>query len=241
MFRTTGSWQSLSDYIRGCLAHVVAQPAGEGQEDAAAARIFTVIDGHLVRIVNSLADSGWKFRCPCSLRCCGGRCKRCAFRTKASRWRVQIMGILETRNLDFKNVLILSVNDDTFPATGPSRPPSFLTTCATLTACRRRSTTRGAYAYYFYRLIQRAERVHLVYCSRSDDKPPASPVATFTSSEYESPHKPVYRPIRLGVNLSARQPLSVDKTGQVADARAYLDGGQSVFRRRRSTITSNVR
>ncbi len=86
VFRTTGSWQS-SDYIRGCLAHVVAQPAGEGQEDAAAARIFTVIDEHLVRIVNSLADSGWKFRCPCSLRCCGGRCKRCAFRTKASRWQ----------------------------------------------------------------------------------------------------------------------------------------------------------
>lgn len=41
VFRTTGSWQSLSDYIRGCLAHVVAQPAGEGQEDAAQRREFS--------------------------------------------------------------------------------------------------------------------------------------------------------------------------------------------------------
>ena len=145
VFRTTGSWQSLSDYIRGCLAHVVAQPAGEGQEDAAQRReFFTVIDEHLVRIVNSLADSGLEIPMPvfASLLRRTLQTLRVPYEGEPLAG-VQIMGILETRNLDFKNVLILSVNDDTFPATGPSRPPSFLTTCATLTACRRRSTTKG--------------------------------------------------------------------------------------------------
>lgn len=229
VFRTTGSWQSLSDYIRGCLAHVVAQPAGEGQEDAAQRReFFTVIDEHLVRIVNSLADSGLEIPVPvfASLLRRTLQTLRVPYEGEPLAG-VQIMGILETRNLDFKNVLILSVNDDTFPgnrAVSSSFIPYNLRYAYGLPTPQHHE---GVYAYYFYRLIQRAERVHLVYCSRSDDKRTGEPSRYIYQLEYESPHKPVYRPIRLGVNLSARQPLSVDKTGRVADAlRAYLDGGQ---------------
>ncbi len=81
----------------------------------------------------------------------------------------------------------------------------------------------GAYAYYFYRLIQRAERVDLVYCSRSDDKHRRAQ-SLHLPARIRVASKPVYRPIRLGVNLSARQPLSVDKTGQGGRCAARLLG-----------------
>ena len=83
---------------------------------------------------------------------------------------LQVMGILETRNLDFKNVIILSMNDDNFPGnvTGAS---SFIP--YNLRAAYGMPTPEhheGVYAYYFYRLIQRAERVDMLYCLQADDK-----------------------------------------------------------------------
>lgn len=75
---------------------------------------------------------------------------------------VQIMGVLETRNLDFKNIIMLSVNEGMMPKT--SNDPSFIPynmrkAFGLLTFENRNSI----YAYYFYRLLQRAENVTLAY------------------------------------------------------------------------------
>lgn len=74
----------------------------------------------------------------------------------------QIMGILETRNLDFKNIVMLSVNEGMLPKTGNDAsfiPYSFRKAFGMTTPEHK----NAVYAYCFFRLIQRAENISLVY------------------------------------------------------------------------------
>ena len=78
---------------------------------------------------------------------------------------LQIMGVLETRCLDFDNVIILSMNERVFPRKHYSR--SFIP--ANLRRGFGMATVEFQdcmYAYYFYRLISRAKRVTLLYDAR---------------------------------------------------------------------------
>ncbi len=80
---------------------------------------------------------------------------------------VQIMGILETRALDFKNLIILSVNDGVLPAvsSGSSFIPYTLREAFGLPSINHQESI---YAYHFYRLLQRAENVTFAYNSNSE-------------------------------------------------------------------------
>ena len=80
---------------------------------------------------------------------------------------MQIMGVLETRNLDFKNLLMLSVNEGQLPKAGgeSSFIPYNLRKAFGMTTIEHKN---AVYAYYFYRLIQRAENITLMYNTSSD-------------------------------------------------------------------------
>lgn len=75
---------------------------------------------------------------------------------------LQIMGMLETRGLDFENVLMLSVNEGYLPGrmVETSFVPYSLRCEYGLTTSRHKT---AVYAYYFYRLIQRARHIRMVY------------------------------------------------------------------------------
>lgn len=78
---------------------------------------------------------------------------------------LQVMGVLETRCLDFKHVLLLSANEGVLPqkANDASFIPFIIRKHYGLTTFTRKT---AVYAYYFYRLLQRAETVTMVYnCS----------------------------------------------------------------------------
>lgn len=78
---------------------------------------------------------------------------------------LQIMGMLETRCLDFENILMLSVNEGNIPKRNNDNSfiPYVLKREFGLTTQSRKT---AVYAYYFYRLIQRAKHVRMVYnCS----------------------------------------------------------------------------
>ncbi len=79
---------------------------------------------------------------------------------------LQIMGILETRTLDFENVVILSMNEGTFPRSRPrySFIPFNLRKGFGLPTIEHQDSI---YAYYFYRLIQRARNISLIYDTSS--------------------------------------------------------------------------
>jgi hypothetical protein len=80
---------------------------------------------------------------------------------------IQIMGILETRALDFKNLIILSVNEGILPAVsaGSSFIPFSLREAFGLPSINHQESV---YAYHFYRLLQRSENVTFIYNSNSE-------------------------------------------------------------------------
>jgi hypothetical protein len=75
---------------------------------------------------------------------------------------LQIMGILETRGLDFKNLLLLNVNEGFMPGGTNENTfiPQFLRSHFEMNTIDHQDSL---FAYYFYRLIQRAEQITLVY------------------------------------------------------------------------------
>ena len=80
---------------------------------------------------------------------------------------LQILGMLETRNLDFRRVILLSANEGTLPS-GRSQntliPYELQRTFHLPTYDEKDSV----YAYNFYRLLQRADEVYLLYNSATE-------------------------------------------------------------------------
>ena len=80
---------------------------------------------------------------------------------------LQIMGPLELRALDFDNLIILSANEGMFPRRSVSSsfiPPELRKGFGLPTY----EYQDAVWAYYFYRAVQRASRVWMVYDSRTD-------------------------------------------------------------------------
>ena len=75
---------------------------------------------------------------------------------------IQVMGVLETRCLDFPHLLMLSVEEDALPRPTQlnSMIPPLIREAYGLTTPRHRICI---YAYYFYRLIQRSQEITCVF------------------------------------------------------------------------------
>jgi ATP-dependent helicase/nuclease subunit B len=81
---------------------------------------------------------------------------------------LQIMGMLETRNLDFKNLIILSANEDILPA---AKSHTSLIPFDVRAGFKMHSFSEkdAIYAYHFYRLLQRAENIHIIYNTQTQN------------------------------------------------------------------------
>lgn len=80
---------------------------------------------------------------------------------------LQIMGVLESRTLDFREIYICSMNEGILPA-GKSQNsliPFHIKKEFKLPTHKEKD---AIFAYHFYRLLQRAEKVHLIYNSSVD-------------------------------------------------------------------------
>jgi ATP-dependent helicase/nuclease subunit B len=80
---------------------------------------------------------------------------------------LQMMGVLETRTLDFENVIVLGMNEGILPAGkgGNSFIPWDLKKHFGLPLSSEKD---AVYAYHFYKIIQRAKNVCLVYNTETD-------------------------------------------------------------------------
>jgi len=81
---------------------------------------------------------------------------------------MQVMGMLETRNLDFNKLILLSVNEGTLPSLGlgNSLIPYDIQREFGLPTFKEKN---AVFAYHFYRLLQRATEVYLVYNTEAND------------------------------------------------------------------------
>lgn len=136
---------------------------------------------------------------------------------------LQLMGMLETRCLDFDNVIILSMNERIFPR-------RFYTASFIPIQLRRHFNMptvehqESMMAYYFYRLISRAGKVFMLYDSSTQSKGSGEPSRFITQLEkiYGCPitHKQLTADVHPGNSLV----INVKKQGRIADkVKAYLN------------------
>lgn len=117
---------------------------------------------------------------------------------------LQVMGVLETRNLDFKNVVMLSLNEGQLPkGSGDSSfIPYNLRKAFGMTLLEHKN---AVYAYYFYRLMQRAEHVALLYNNSSDGLNRGEMSRFMLQMLAECPH-----PIRKSSVTAGQTPMSAE-------------------------------
>lgn len=99
---------------------------------------------------------------------------------------LQVMGMLETRNLDFKNIIILSANEDILPAakSNNSLIPFDVKAKFGMPVYKEKD---AIYAYHFYRLLQRAENIHIIYNTQARDLGSSEKSRFITQLQMEMP------------------------------------------------------
>ncbi len=129
---------------------------------------------------------------------------------------LQIMGVLETRVIDFENLIILSMNEGVFPLKNPTNSfiPYTLRKGFELPTYEHQDST---YAYHFYRMISRAKRVFMLYDTRTEE------MQTGEVSRYFYQLKYLYNNyfhieenvVSYDISAPEIQPVSVQKTPEV--------------------------
>ena len=124
---------------------------------------------------------------------------------------MQIMGVLETRNLDFRNLIMLSLNEGQLPKGGgeSSFIPYNLRKAFGMTTIEHKN---AVYAYYFYRLIQRAENITLVYNSSSDGLNRGEWSRFMLQFLVEWPHETSYEFLEAGQSPQKSREITIEKT-----------------------------
>jgi hypothetical protein len=124
---------------------------------------------------------------------------------------VQIMGILETRALDFRNLIILSVNEGVLPAvsSGSSFIPYNLREAFGLPSVNHQESI---YAYHFYRLLQRAENVTFTYNSNSEGLRSGEMSRFLIQMKYETAMKPVFIDLNFVIKSHGSIPERIERT-----------------------------
>lgn len=124
---------------------------------------------------------------------------------------LQVMGVLETRNLDFRHVALLSVNEGQLPKSGSDTSfiPYNLRKAFGMTTIERKN---AVYAYYFYRLLQRAESVTLMYNAAGKGLNRGEQSRFLLQFLLEYPHPVAREYVDAGQSPSVPLPVVVDKT-----------------------------
>lgn len=127
---------------------------------------------------------------------------------------MQVMGVLETRNLDFRHLVLLSVNEGQLPKSGgdSSFIPYNLRKAFGMATIEHKI---AVYAYYFYRLLQRAERITLMYNTSSDGLNRGEWSRFMLQFLIEWPHPITRQFLEAGQSPQGTSPITVEKTPDV--------------------------
>lgn len=129
---------------------------------------------------------------------------------------LQVMGVLETRNLDFKEVLVLGMNEGYWPAEASTQSfvPYNLRKGFGLPTFDQQD---AFYSYLFYRLLQRAEKVTFLYNTSNETNLKGEVSRLLLQLKYETVHGKniAYKSLTSDVAISLPQPIVMEKTPDV--------------------------
>lgn len=101
---------------------------------------------------------------------------------------LQLMGLLETRLINFDNIIMTSVNDEILPL-GRQNNTFIPYDIRKEMGLNTFSENDAIYAYHFYRLIQRGKNIHLVYNTESDGMGSGEKSRFISQIKFESNHQ----------------------------------------------------
>lgn len=130
---------------------------------------------------------------------------------------LQIMGLLETRTLDFENIIITSLNEGVLPG-GKSQNsflPHELKIKNNLPTYREKD---AIYSYHFYRLLSRAKNIHLIYNSETDTLNGGEKSRFITQIEIEGIHNITYKESSKSTSRKKQSLLTIPKTDSIIQA-----------------------
>jgi len=142
---------------------------------------------------------------------------------------LQVLGILETRTLDFETIIILSVNEGKFPKTDhiPSFIPFALREGFGLPTLKHQD---AIYGYYFYRLLHRSRNVILVYSTKSEGLQKGEPSRFIYQLKYERQVPPLHYNMGYMIGSQVRRGIRINKTSEVFDVlKKYQQPGSNSF------------
>ena len=136
---------------------------------------------------------------------------------------VQVMGLLESRSLDFDHVYILGVNEGVLPqiSVSPSFIPDSIRRAYGLPVIENQDAIS---AYMFYRLLQRSRKISLVYNGQADENTTGEPSRFLRQLEFESGY--TFKYFNQSQSVTTEHPVNmvVKKEGDIlARLNAYLD------------------
>ena len=136
---------------------------------------------------------------------------------------LQVMGVLETRNLDFDNVFILSLNEGLLPAS-PRQGSYIPYTLRKAYGLPLHEHQDAMYAYLFYRVLQRAKKITLFYNTEPDILGMGEMSRFVQQLIHESGWKIASFTLNNPVQIAEVAPVEVAKTSRVMDIlRQYAD------------------
>jgi PD-(D/E)XK nuclease superfamily protein len=129
---------------------------------------------------------------------------------------LQIMGILESRALDFENLIILSMNEGIIPkiSTSGSFIPYSLREGFGLQTIRHQDSV---FSYYFFRLIQRAKNIYIVYNTGSEGMASAEPSRYLQQIKYDSTFKTNEFTYGFEIDFPRRKVIEIEKSEKILE------------------------
>ena len=224
--RVEEDWRALSAYLQDVIARVAAAPTAE-EDSSRRTEFLAVMAENLAKLHNSLTECSEEIvpKVYMSLLKRHLQGVRIPFEGEPLEG-VQIMGILETRNLDFRNVILLSMNDDNFPGSHTAQSSFVPYNLRYAYGMPTPEHHEGVYAYSFYRLMQRCENLYMLYCSHADERSTGEPSRYIRQLEYETNFKIRHIEVGVDVNLEDEEQIEIEKSAKVlASMQRFINPG----------------
>ncbi len=130
--------------------------------------------------------------------------------------RIQVMGVLETRNLDFDKVVLLSCNEGNMPkgVNDTSFIPYSLRKAYGLTTIDHKV---AIYSYYFHRLLQRARDVIILYNNATNDGQRSEMSRFMLQLLVESNHHIELQTLQTAQQYTPFNPVTIEKDAEMME------------------------
>lgn len=218
VFKACNSVTDFSLYLSDLLAQIYKNNKAISLKDRLFHEFYFHVQTYLQKLETTIKQSGMEIRMQTYLSLLRKLIYKLSIPFSGEPLKgIQIMGILETRALDFENIVLLSMNEGTYPK--PTDIPSFIPYSLRKGFDLPTHEHQDAiYSYYFYRLLQRANHITLTYNSSTDGTRTGEMSRFILQMLYEKEFNVKTERVEYYIGTSITQPISISYNDKIKEA-----------------------